>query len=255
MPKLTPPRELTFNAEILRGTKGARARLVQEWLCLQGQGVAVDNDFGVATRTAVEAFQEARGLGVTGRVDEAAFAALTDPMRAALAPLAAPPETLGKTVVAVAEQHLAQHPREVGGENRGPWVRLYMDGRDGKDWPWCAGFVCLILRQACAALDRLLPFPRTVSCDVLAGQAKERGLFIAERTLINGPAHAALPPGTVFLNRRTARDWTHTGLVTRAAAETFQTIEGNTNDEGSREGFEVCARTRGYKKRDFIALE
>ena len=59
-------------------------------------------------------------------------------------------------------------PSDVGGENRGPWVRLYMDGRDGKEWLWCAGFVCFILRQACAALDQPLPFPGTVSCDVLA---------------------------------------------------------------------------------------
>jgi peptidoglycan hydrolase-like protein with peptidoglycan-binding domain len=83
--------------------------------------VAIDNDFGAATESAVGAFQAARGLAATGRVDEATFAALTAPMR--------------------------------------------------------------------------------------------------------------------------------------AAAETFRTIEGNTNDDGVREGYEVCARTRNYKKRDFVALE
>jgi hypothetical protein len=54
--------------------------------------------------------------------------------------------------------------------------------------------------------------------------------------------------------RRTATDWTHTGLVTASAAEVFDTIEGNTNDDGNREGFEVCSRSRGYQDKDFIRL-
>jgi len=32
----------------------------------------------------------------------------------------------------------------------------------------------------------------------------------------------------------------------------FQTIEGNTNDDGSREGYEGCQRVRGYASKDFI---
>jgi hypothetical protein len=34
----------------------------------------------------------------------------------------------------------------------------------------------------------------------------------------------------------------------------FDTIEGNTNDDGNREGFEVCARSRGFAKKDVICL-
>ncbi len=63
-----------------------------------------------------------------------------------------------------------------------------------------------------------------------------------------------MTPGSFFLNRRTPDDWTHVGIVTEAADGSFKTIEGNTNDEGSREGYEVCARNRGYKKRDFIQI-
>jgi hypothetical protein len=37
----------------------------------------------------------------------------------------------------------------------------------------------------------------------------------------------------------------HIGFVVRDNGNgTFDTIEGNSNDEGSREGFEVCRRTR-----------
>jgi len=149
MPTITPHKELIFTGEIASGARGARARLVQEWLGLQGHGVAIDNDYGGATETAVEGFQVARGLAATGRVDEATVAALTAPMQAALAPLAVPAGGLEDAAVAVAGQHLAPHPREVGGGNSGPWVRFPMNGRHGKAWPWCAGFACFILRQAC----------------------------------------------------------------------------------------------------------
>lgn len=52
----------------------------------------------------------------------------------------------------------------------------------------------------------------------------------------------------------TGTDWTHTGFVTMFNKDFFDTIEGNTNDDGNREGYEVCARTRGYKNEDFIKL-
>ena len=60
--------------------------------------------------------------------------------------------------------------------------------------------------------------------------------------------------GSIFLVRRTPTDWTHTGLVTDAVPVAFDTIEGNTNDDGDREGFEVCSRSRGYASKDFITL-
>ncbi len=58
----------------------------------------------------------------------------------------------------------------------------------------------------------------------------------------------------IFLVRRSSTDWTYTGLATAFHRDPFETIEGNTNDEGSREGYEVCSRSRGYKKKNFILL-
>lgn len=56
----------------------------------------------------------------------------------------------------------------VGGQNRGPWVRLYMKGHEGPDLPWCAGFVSFVTSQAAQAFDTRLEIPYTVSCDVIA---------------------------------------------------------------------------------------
>ena len=63
-----------------------------------------------------------------------------------------------------------------------------------------------------------------------------------------------LKPGSIFLRRRIAGDWTHTGIVIKATPDAFMTIEGNTNDMGSREGYEVCRRFQGYKGRDFVTI-
>jgi hypothetical protein len=50
-------------------------------------------------------------------------------------------------------------------------------------------------------------------------------------------------------------DWVHTGFVIAAAAEHFETVEGNTSTiTGTREGYEVAARHRGYANMDFISV-
>ena len=60
--------------------------------------------------------------------------------------------------------------------------------------------------------------------------------------------------GSLFLTRRTPTDWVYTGIVIKVGEEVFHTLEGNTDDEGSREGYEVCKRIRGYKKMDFVLI-
>jgi hypothetical protein len=246
-------KELVFQGNIQRGQKNKRVRFVQEMTALQGFRTGIDGDFGPGTTEVVGQFQVARGLARTGVVDEPTFDALIQPLLRALTPIEGFQGSYGELVVAYARQHLAEHPREVGGQNGGPWVRLYMRGHEGTDWAWCAGFVCFLLQQAADTSNARVPFKRTFSCDVLAERAKNAGLFRSERDLDrDDPARAGVPPGSLFLVRKTSSDWTHTGLVTECQAETFGTIEGNTNDDGHREGYEVCARTRAYPKRDFI---
>ncbi len=126
-----------------------------------------------------------------------------------------------------------------------------MKGNEGRPWAWCAGFITFILKQATESLDIPMSIRGSVSCDSLVAQAKEVGLFISENDVRTTPP----PRGCIFLNRRTNTDWSHTGLVTNVEDFTFDTIEGNTNDDGHREGYEVCSRSRGYTKKDFILLQ
>lgn len=255
MPYSWVTRELTLDRGYRRGDKGGGVRSIQEWLSLQGQSVSIDGAFGPATEAAVRKFQTGSGSAVTGIVDTATFAALAAPLAAAVAPIAAAGRTLNDMILAYANQHLSRHPLEVGGQNRGPWVRVYMEGNQGSDWPWCAGFACFILRQAADALGKPMPFKRTFSCDVLASQAIAAGRFISGKAISKGTVQkGAIPPGSLFINRRTDNDWNHTGIAIAFHADHFETIEGNTNDAGDREGYEVCRRIRGYEGKDFVKI-
>lgn len=232
------------------GDHGRTVRIIQEWLCLQGFLVTIDGDFGPATARAVRLFQQDYGLTSTGEVNDAVFTRLQRPLVNAMRDIEAAPGVtdFNALLIAYAQQHLRQHPREVGGQNQGPWVRFYMEEHEGADWPWCAGFAMTVLKQTCRSLGVALPFEPSISCDELAKRATSAGLFVSE---LDAQLHG-LPAGSLFLVRKSAADWTHVGIVTHAVEDAFDTIEGNTNDEGSREGYEVCARTRGFKDKDFI---
>jgi len=235
--------DLVLDRDLSKGSRGGKVRLVQEWLCLHAVGLEIDGSFGAATEAAVSAFQRRCGLRLTGVVDQGTFAALTLPMVRALAPLTAR-RRLGDAVAACARQHLREHPREIGGQNRGPWVRLYMRGNEGAGLPWCAGFACFVLKQACDSAGAAVPFPPSDSTSQLKRNAVDTGLFLSGADA--GPA--LVTPGAFFLQRGGPTGWKHTGLVIETEEGGFRTVEGNTNDDGSAEGYEVCARFRAYRK-------
>ncbi len=243
--------DLDLDKDYKKGMKGKKVRLIQEWLCLHGYHIVIDGDFGDATDAAVRQFQKDKKLRIDGIVERKTFDRLVLPMTKALEEISPGKKGLGQMVVAYAEQHLEQHPLEVGGQNKGPWVRLYMQGNEGSDWPWCAGFVSFVLKQACKGLNVSPPIKTSFSCDSLAATAKDRGLFLKESDAMQKDAIA---PGSLFLVRRTSTDWVHTGVVLSAESNIFHTIEGNTNDDGDREGYEVCRRIRNYESKDFIVF-
>lgn len=257
-------KELTLDHNITeKGGNPKDIKRTQEWLCLHGFHTAIDGIVGPATSYQIEMFQRKNGLQPDGIVGPRTFKFLTRPMRDALNTSSNIPLDFRQCVVTVAKQHLEAHAREVGGENRGPWVRLYMKGNEGNVWSWCAGFVSFVFEQAAVMKRSFMlgdktesPIQYTFSCDVLAQQAqhkfKDRLDFIYKW---DKSIHTLIRPGDIFLNRRSDIDWVHTGIVISVSKEVFHTIEGNTNDEGSREGFEVCKRVRTYRKKDFITYD
>jgi hypothetical protein len=140
--------------------------------------------------------------------------------------------------------------REEGGNNRGLMIERFLRGvKQPPGQPWCAAFVHHVGYWShfdYASETSTWPLPSTASCYMLGAYAKQRGVLLEE------PAD-----GDVFLlwNARLAR-FAHTGIVARVRekGETpggdawfdCDTVEGNTDVGGSREGDGVMRRVRRF---------
>lgn len=237
--------ELAFHGSIGIGAHGMAARRVQEWLVYHGQRPVIDGDFGPATERYVRVFQSSESLPQTGIVDATTWAKLTAPLYRAMRPIDGTGKTVNGLVVAYSRQHLAEKPVEIGGPNDGPWVRAYMLGNGGRIWQWCAGFVCHVLAQACAAAGVPMPIKPSFGVPELARSAKARDRFSAD-----GPPI----PGDVFVIPTATGSWSHTGIVLEVRGDRFLSAEGNTNAEGGSDG--VCARSvlRNPARCDFLRV-
>lgn len=249
-------RELDFPGAVTQGAGGVAVKRIQEWLGYHGNGTPIDSKFGPATDRAIQAFATRKQIAYAGSLTPAVWAALTEPMARIIAlPGVAPGKPYPQLVRWFAEQHLAAHPVELGGANRGPWVRMYMKGSEGESMLWCAGFVSFVLQQAAEKAGRSAPIAGSFGCDELARQAKDAGRFVSGKAVASGdPGFAALGACGIFLVRKTASDWIHTGFAFEGDAESFLSIEGNTDHKGSANGFEVARRTRRSGANDFIRL-
>lgn len=233
-----------------QGSKAPAVKLLQEWLSLNGRGTAIDGDFGPATGAALRAMFAIGPGSFDGSVAEREWTVLLNPMARALSNGFNVDYRVA--VRSIAAMHLAAKAREVGGPNAGPWVRLYMDGMEGPDAKWCAGFDTFVLEQANHEVGSTRRPKRTFSCDVLANNAKAAGTFIAGAG-VKKPK--GLLPGDLFVVRGTKEgDWIHTGIATEVHEDHVGTIEGNSNDDGSPDGYMVVKRSRGYGRLDFIQI-
>lgn len=254
-------RELAFPGSLSEGAHGAGVKRVQEWLTLAaipGVGnIAPDGAFGPATSRAVRELQRLSGLAADGVVGPSTWTRLVQPLASVTKDEGQASGLLGLEVVRAARRHLVVHPREVGGQNMGPWVRVYCDGNEGAPWAWCAGFVTYVLRQGAANSGGVPNLgPRTFSCDVLAESFAVRGKLLVQATPLM--VASKVRPGDVFfvVSPSNPNDRHHTGIVVEVSGDgkTVRTAEGNTNDDGSREGYEVCERTRGVGRLDFALV-
>ena len=137
---------------------------------------------------------------------------------------------------------------EQGGPNHGQMVERFLHEVGlSAGAPWCAAFVHHVgyWSQFDPAQQRSAwPLPATGSCQVLGDTAT------AHRALGSRPVR-----GDVFLWYMPSLDrFAHTGIVldVRETSSAFlcTTIEGNTNDDGGREGWKSCLKQRLFRKTD-----
>ncbi len=260
MRKRAYQKELVIKTTQKRGGTSNRKKEVmkiQSWLSLFSvwntsvtTATGIDGDFGPATDRAVKNFQTALGLPVTGVVDQGVFDHLVKNLRDAFeTPLQS--NNLRDLMVEVAENHLKNHPLELeinGQSNSGPWVRSYMDGNDGSPWFWCMGFVQTVLDQASSHLNKNFTslMPLSYSCDTVGNEGLRKGILTRFQKIRKNPS--VIKKGDIFLNQKSTLDWTHTGVITDVIGDVIETIEGNTNFKGSRNGIAVLKRTRNIRK-------
>jgi len=136
------------------------------------------------------------------------------------------------------------------GSNRGPRVDQYLraagiDPTTGS-YPWCAGFIVWCFDNAARQLGLASPVPRTAGVHDMWQKAGRAGFRrISHETAIGDPSQ--VQPGQVFFID-TGQGHGHTGLVVGREGSEFQTIEGNTNELGGREGVGVFARLRPVRQ-------
>lgn len=239
---------------------------IQSWLTLfdiakpgSGTTTGIDGDYGNATQKAVINYQKAKGLPQTAVTDAALFAMLTEPLVKAFEGNVTG-NGLRQRILNVAKMHLDNKPYELTIEkqsNSGPWVRSYMGGNEGEPWFWCMGFVQSIIDQAATSMGKNFKtlMPLTFSCDTLGTFGIQKKL-LTRFTDVRKNSNV-VKPGDIFLLQKTPNDWFHTGLVTGVGDGIFETIEGNTNDDGSHNGNRVCKRIRNFMqgKLDVFSIE
>lgn len=146
-------------------------------------------------------------------------------------------------IIAEAEDFL-EHGRETEGRNRGPTVDWFLRGaeRDPENAEeWCAAFCNRTSEIACAKLNILSPLelvPLQAYVDSYYQTARERGWLRDEPGF-----------GDLFMLWHQGKGrYAHIGWVAdpHLSAGLFLTVEGNSNDDGSRIGEKVCRNARPY---------
>lgn len=239
---------------IREGDKGIYVRRVQEWLSLHGWACACDGEFGPATKRAVMEFQAHHHAMALGEVDEPTYSTLVMPLVRASAVPSIMEKTFGETVLRIAQQYHREHACEAGGDNRGPWQRHFARGRENQ--PWCQDFASTVWFDAARLFltqGEKLPFALCDDNGVpssyvpwVVNEAKMASRFMT------GGTSDPIPPGSMFFVRGGSAGYVHVGLVMVDNRDgSFKTIEGNTNTDGSSNGWEVAIRFRSKKSCDF----
>lgn len=182
----------------------------------------LDGDSGPKTKSAFDAWQKSLQKAVT----------------------VSPVGTIAARIVSIAANEIGI--RETS-KNQGPGLAKYWtatsygDGYTDRQ-PYCAAFVCWVVKQAVSDLSHDYSLPTSA----LAYDFEKWGKANSGKgvSIVAGK----VKPGDIF----TLSAISHVGLISRVIDEdTVETIEGNTDGSGSREGDGVYKRTRkisGFRK-------
>ena len=134
---------------------------------------------------------------------------------------------------------------EVDGSNCGPRVDEYKAATwldPDKGWPWCAAFICWLVREAIEGEDVKFKRPRTAGAWDFENWAKQQ---VANGVDLRKPTNEDIKAGDIVVFT-----FSHIGIAVKDIDSKgyVTTIEGNTNGAGSREGGSVLEKKRHVSK-------
>jgi len=215
--------------EILKfGATGSAVRKVTEFLKRLGFISSSKSRFDAEVRKAVKAFQSqnvdprGRPLSVDGIVGPLTLWALEGgtvetPINS-LGNIPSGGSRIGRAALRIAIQEMEAGAKEISGNNRGPWVKKYLNGLAPEGNSWCAGFVSWCHEEAPGAM----PFEYSVGARDIRNQFRRSGWSY-------DASEAQPQPGDIVVWwRGTIDSWKgHIGLVHHYKDGILYTIEGN----------------------------
>jgi len=224
--------------------KRAKGKLVIELQKLLNKALApskvlADGDFGEQTRKAVIEFQKKANLTADGIVGKATWSALAN---IAIDIIKKPVKM--NTLADIASKYLGV--KETG-NNRAGTSKEMLEIFEADDliinkrtdgYPWCAAFVSLCVQKLCkpsALYGALIP-PREPSVNrFLNVWAKQHNCLVFKP---DSKLYQAVEGDIIVFT------FSHIGIVESNNGSFITTIEGNTNEAGSREGITVARKKR-----------
>ena len=138
--------------------------------------------------------------------------------------------------LSIAHTYIGQ--KEVpAGSNAGPFVEacLKLVGL-GKGYSWCQAFVYRCFHEAAIMRNRTNPVPKTAGV-LKCWQSVPASLKVSKKKTPTAGCQFIMDYG---------KGLGHTGIVVSVEGNTYTTIEGNTDANGSRTGGMVCLRSRRF---------
>ncbi|HPQ68830.1 MAG TPA: CHAP domain-containing protein [bacterium] len=214
------------------GAKGNEVKVLQRLLQAVGYSLKVDGIFGPVTRAAVMDFQihnvDNRGypLICDGVVGPLTMWRLQNPNKKTphvdpfdLSKIPKGGSKQGKAALMVALAEMQAGAREIGGNNKGRWVKKYLNGIVPEGNPWCAGFVSWCFSQ----IPQGIPFQYNVGARNILNQFKKKKWAFSAKDDVQ-PA-----PGDIIVWYRGSMQsgLGHIGIVHSYQNGVVNTIEGN----------------------------
>jgi len=225
--------------------------LIQRRLVEVGFGPLTDDgDFGSTTRNTVRDFQAENddlngiALDVDGEVGKLTWGALfaTDEIDAPV------PDVSGFTSLAEAFVTICRSQDGVREDrpfkNRGPRVDSYIRSTGlepfAGNFPWCIAYIYWCGEKLCEQHKTTNPMPQTAGVHRMWKKRKGTARVIVKS---NEATSRTVRPGMVFfIDKGNGKG--HAGVVLSLDSDRIETIEGNTNSGGAREGTGVFVRRR-----------